>query len=97
MTLCWLFGHEKKYVGVEPIVWKNRLGELPLPCPHGFEFMKNCGVCDKATQICRWICECGSMGQDFIREGFYKVEFGKLVPDEKGWGNYTTNTWSKEA
>ena len=96
MKLCRFFGHKKKYVGVEPVVWKDDSGFLPAPCPHGCLWMKHCNICKDTNQICRWVCECGAMGQDFIRNGIYKVEFGKLVPDEKAWGNHTTNTWPKK-
>jgi hypothetical protein len=90
--LCGLFGHEKKYVGVEDIVWEGEYGLFERPCVHDEIGMKWCSVCGKSCQVARWVCSCGFMGETYIRigAGMFKVEFGKLVPDEKRWANHTT-------
>ena len=87
---CWLTGHKKKYVGVEDIVWADDSGSLKRPCVHDHAWLKHCSVCGKSVQIARWVCECGMMGETFIAQGagIYRVEFGKLVPDEKRWANH---------
>ena len=87
---CWLIGHKKKYVGVEDIVWADDSGSLKRPCVHDHAWLKHCRVCGKSVQIARWVCGCGMMGETFIAQGagIYRVEFGKLVPDEKRWANH---------
>lgn len=86
----WLTGHKKKYVGVEDIVWVGDAGVLERPCPHEHSCLVHCSTCGKSVQIARWVCECGSMGETYIRQGtgIYRVDFGKLVPDEKRWANH---------
>jgi hypothetical protein len=87
---CWLGGHTKNYVGVEDVVWKDEYGVLERPCSHDRTWLKHCDICGKSIQIARWFCLCGEMGETFIRvgTGIFKVEFGKLVPDEKRWANH---------
>jgi hypothetical protein len=89
VNLCWLFGHRKEYVGVEAVVWTGPYGDLPRPCVHGYTFLNHCDVCGKSSQVARWYCPCGEMGQTFIPigKGLYRVYMGQLVPDEKAWAN----------
>jgi hypothetical protein len=87
--LCWLFGHEKKYVGVEDRLEKK--DAYPKDCPHGWSFIKYCNFCLNVMQIARWFCQrCPKGGETYIwrGEGLFTVQFGKLVPDEKKWANF---------
>ena len=91
MWRCWLFGHKRKYVGVEDRFDKR--DPYPQECPHGYKFTTHCDFCMNVMQIARWFCErCTKGGEHAIRrgEGLYTVSFGKLVPDEKKWANYKT-------
>jgi hypothetical protein len=87
---CLFFGHRRKYVGVEDIVWNTDMGFLEKRCPHGYATLYNCDICGKSNQIARWVCPCGSMGERYIRisEGVFTIHFGRLVPDEKRWANW---------
>jgi hypothetical protein len=87
---CWLVGHCQMYVGVEDIVWVGEFGELERPCVHNRPWLKCCDICGKSIQIARWYCPCGVMGETFIPKGkgLFRVEFGRLVPDEKRWANH---------
>ena len=89
MTLCWLLGHQKKYVGVEDFMEKKNF--YPGTCPHGFHGVRNCDFCWTIMQIARWACtRCRKMGEDRIwrGQGLFMVSFGELVPDEKKWANF---------
>lgn len=94
MRLCWLTGHSKKYVGVEDVIWEGEFGLLDRPCSHDKKSLFQCDICGKSVQIARWVCECGQMGETYIPHGtgIYRVDFGKLVPDEKRWANHLSLT-----
>lgn len=89
---CWLLGHDKKYVGIEDITWKGEFGFFERPCIHDCICMKHCSICGKSTQVARWVCSCGLMGETYIKvgTGLFQVSFGNLVPDEKRWANCMT-------
>lgn len=92
--LCWLRGHEKKYVGVEDRLDKTE--HYPKYCVHQHQFIRHCDFCWNVLQIARWVCErCDVMGERNVRrgEGLFTVSFGKLVPDEKKWANYKLEAW----
>lgn len=87
---CGLFGHDKKYVGIEDIVLDEDRNYLKRACAHGNVFLNHCRTCGDSLQVARWVCECGVMGETYIKigTGIFKAEFGKLVPDEKRWANH---------
>lgn len=89
MSILCLFGHRRRtYVGVADVrdVWASLAGK---PCVHGMQFVQHCDVCYRSAQVARWVCDCGAMGEQFIRRGrgIFKVHMGDLVPDEKRWSN----------
>ena len=91
--LC-LFGHKKKYVGVEDRFDKS--DPYPKECMHGPRWTSHCTFCKNVAQIARWVCErCQKMGQTpiWLGQGVYTVHFGKLVADEKRWANYKTENY----
>jgi len=88
MIRCW-FGHTQKFVGINEIPMEN---PYPGVCHHGYHFRDHCDICRNSAQVAMWVCEhCPKMGAVFIKrsDGIFTVSFGKLVPDEKAWSNYT--------
>lgn len=88
--LCWLFRHQRRYVGVQDFSYAD-WGGSNIPCIHGWYSLNGCTPCRLTVQLARWACDrCGKMGEDRIKkgEGIYTVSFGMLVPDDKRWANY---------
>ena len=87
-----LFGHDKEFVGVEKIVWIDESGSLERACKHGHRWLSHCNTCGKSSQIARWMCRCGVMGEIFVPvgHGLFKVHMGALVPDDKAWANHVS-------
>lgn len=84
-----IFGiHRRRYVGVVKV---ERKDPYPGYCPHHEQWISCCGTCRSSSQVARWVCACGAMGERYIRmkDGVFMVRFGELVPDEKTWGNFT--------
>ncbi len=77
--LC-LFGHDKEYVAL-------RKAEIKVQC-------RSSACCSKMWHDvpvleARWSCrKCGKLGYKVLKEGAWKIEFGKLLPDAKAWANW---------
>lgn len=75
------FGHDKKWVGIthiEGAYWCVRHQETHLS--------------SEKAETFRWVCEregCNAMGKRCMGpkdRGRYRIEFGRIVSDEKRWG-----------
>lgn len=75
-----LFGHDKNWLAVAEVPDRVRCTDV--------------GCCNKMWHEItvtkgRWICRRGeAMGEEGLPAGAWKVEFGRLVPDEKAWSNF---------
>ncbi|NJN06366.1 MAG: hypothetical protein HC814_08390 [Rhodobacteraceae bacterium] len=102
MNILCLFGHAKEYVAIRTVNVEshvhNRHGDNHefCKCVHGIYLDHECKECLRIAMIgqeARWACRrkgCQAMGQHPIlrKNGLFKVEFGVLLPDKKGWANF---------
>lgn len=83
---CFFRHRQKRFLTMEYHGYKNPQGILVPRC--------RCGtlrgeITDAHRFLMRWFCDaCNSMGEHcWDKTGEWKLEHGKIVPDEKRWAN----------
>lgn len=89
---CWFFRHTMKHLSIEKRIWPPE-GKCDRWDPTYISSYRHLAHHDGQRLICtyvtKWICEkCGEMGYFCVadeRYGAWKIEHGRVVPDEKAW------------
>jgi hypothetical protein len=95
---CWFFGHDKNYVAMSSSsFWKNgSCGMVGHPIHSYHEDGKRIDAC---CFIASWICtKCGKMELECVGsvfQGAWRIEHGKVVPDEKAWADRNNKKWMR--